>query len=72
MRIVKTIGEGNLKIVSDWDNEQLRKYYRVDPIKSPDESPVDAIRREINKYMSENPDELIYIMDDPGLYVIIQ
>jgi nickel-dependent lactate racemase len=72
MRIVKTIGEGNLKMISDWDAEQLTKYYRVTPIKNPDESPVDALRREISEYMSENPDELIYIMDDPGLYVIIE
>lgn len=72
MRIVKTIGEGNLKFVSDWDSDQLRKYYRVTPIKEPNESPVDAIRREITNYMAENPEELIYIMDDPGLYVIIQ
>ncbi len=72
MRIVKMIGEGNLKMVTDWDAEQLRSFYRVDPIKNPDESPVDALRRQITEYMSKNPDELIYIMDDPGLYVIIQ
>jgi len=72
MRIVKMIGEGNLKIISDWDAEQLRKYYRVDPIKNPEESPVDTLRRAISKYMSKNPDELIYIMDDPGLYIIIE
>jgi len=59
-------------MISDWDAEQLSKYYRVNPIKQPDESPVDALRREITNYMSENPDELIYIMDDPGLYVIIE
>ena len=72
MRIIKTIGEGNLKTISDWDPEQLRKFYRVVPVKKPDESPVDAIRREINNYMAENPEELIYVMDDPGLYAIIQ
>jgi len=72
MRIVKTIGEGNLKMVSDWDNEQLRNFYRVNPIKNPDETPVDAIKREVKNYMTKYPDELIYVMDDPGLYVIIQ
>ncbi|MCE7740832.1 MAG: DUF2088 domain-containing protein [Candidatus Heimdallarchaeota archaeon] len=72
MRIVKLIGEGNLKMIADWDADQLRDYYRVNPIKKPEESPVDALRREITNYMSEKPDEIIYIMDDPGLYVIIQ
>ena len=59
-------------MISDWDAEQLRKYYRVDPIKKPEESPVDTLKRAISKYMSNNPDELIYIMDDPGLYIIIE
>jgi len=72
MRIVKAIGEGNLKMISDWDADQLRNFYRINPIKSSDESPVDALRREIDNYMAKNPDELIYIMNDPGLYIITQ
>jgi nickel-dependent lactate racemase len=71
LRILKTIGEGNLKFVSDMDSEEL-KIYRATPIKKPDEGPVDAIRREVKDYMSKNPDGIIYIMDDPGLYVIVE
>ncbi|MHA1828040.1 MAG: lactate racemase domain-containing protein [Candidatus Heimdallarchaeaceae archaeon] len=72
LRILKTIGEGNLKFVSDMDSEELRKTYRLNPIKKPDESPVEALRREIETYMTANPDAIIYVMDDPGLYVVIE
>ncbi|MHA1667399.1 MAG: hypothetical protein ACTSUR_01980 [Candidatus Heimdallarchaeaceae archaeon] len=72
LRILKTIGEGNLKFVSDMDSEELRKTYRTNPIKKPHESPVEALRREIETYMTANPDAIIYVMDDPGLYVVIE
>ncbi len=71
-RELKSIGEGNIKAVSDMNSEELSKYYRVTPVKKPEESPVDAIKREIEDYMSKNPDELIYVMDDPGLLVVIE
>jgi len=72
LRILKTIGEGNLKAVSEMDQVELSKYYRVKPIKKPEETPVDAIKREIEDYMNKNPDELIYIIDDPGLLVVVE
>ena len=72
LRIMKTIGKDNLKFVADWDPETLGKIYRVMAIKKPDESPVDAIKRQVEEHMKENPESIIYIMDDPGLYVIIE
>ena len=71
-RQIQTIGEGNLKIVSDMDPEILRTVFRLTPLKKPDEGPVEAIRREVKDYMSKNPDGQIYIMDDPGLYVVVE
>ncbi|MBY9001893.1 MAG: DUF2088 domain-containing protein, partial [Candidatus Heimdallarchaeota archaeon] len=72
LRIMKTIGKDNLKFVADWDPESLGKIYRVMAIKKPDESPVEAIKRQVEEYMTTNPDGIIYIMDDPGLYVTIE
>jgi nickel-dependent lactate racemase len=71
LRILKTIGEGNLKFVSNMDSEEL-KIYRATPIKKPEEGPVEALRREVRDYMNKNSEGIIYIMDDPGLYVIIE
>lgn len=72
LRILKEIGEGNLKAISDMDAQEMSKYYRITPAKKPEETPIDAIRREIEDYIFKNPDELIYVMDDPGLLVVIE
>jgi nickel-dependent lactate racemase len=72
LRIMKTIGKDNLKFVADWDPETLSNTYKVVAIKKPDESPAEAIKRQVEEYMNANPDGQIYIMDDPGLYVIIE
>jgi nickel-dependent lactate racemase len=72
LRIMKTIGKDNLKFVADWDPDALTNIYRVMAIKKPDESPSEAIRRQVEEHMQANPDGQIYIMDDPGLLVTLE
>ncbi|MHA1303929.1 MAG: lactate racemase domain-containing protein [Candidatus Heimdallarchaeaceae archaeon] len=69
LRIVKTVGEGNLKIITDMPEEEV-KIYRMVPLKKPSEEPLDVLRKEVKDYMEKNPEASIYIMDDPGLYVV--
>ncbi|MHA1352673.1 MAG: lactate racemase domain-containing protein [Candidatus Heimdallarchaeaceae archaeon] len=69
LRIVKTIGEGNLKLLSTMEPE-IVKDYRIVPINQPNDDPLEALRKEVKAYLDKNPDATIYVMDDPGLYVI--
>lgn len=71
IRILKTVGEGNLKIISQMDPEELKNVYRLMPLEWKDD-PVAAIRKEVERYMSENPNAQIYILDDPGIYVVCE
>ncbi|MHA1778068.1 MAG: hypothetical protein ACTSYN_00685, partial [Candidatus Heimdallarchaeaceae archaeon] len=71
IRILKTVGEGNLKIVSKMDSELLKSVYRLIPLEWKDD-PVEAIRKEVERYMNENPEAQIYVLDDPGIYVVVE
>lgn len=72
LRIQKTIGEGNMKMVSFMDSNVLKTVYRISPVKKPEEGPVEAIRREVEAYMSKNPTGQIYLLDDPGLFIVVE
>ncbi len=69
LRIIKTIGEGNLKIVTELDPETVNTY-RMKPLKEPGADPVEALKAEVERFMTEHPDGTIYLFDDPGLYII--
>jgi nickel-dependent lactate racemase len=69
LRMLKTLGEGKIKILSEMDANQMKNLYRLDPI--PDlGSPEESLRGYINQFLTEKPDALIYVLQDPGLYVV--
>jgi nickel-dependent lactate racemase len=71
IRILKTLGENKVKILSKMDPEELRTLYRLDPL--PDMgSPLESLRHFVEQYLNENPDCLIYVVQNAGLYVIPQ
>ncbi len=68
-RILKTLGENKIKILSEMDPEELHRVYRLDPI--PDQgSPQESLRSYFDHYLEENPDALIYVLKDAGLYIV--
>jgi nickel-dependent lactate racemase len=67
-RILLDVAEGNIKIVSGLDPEELRNIYRMEgcSVKGSDE--VQKILRDlVDRYLKENPNPKIYVLDDPGL-----
>jgi hypothetical protein len=71
IRILKSLGENRIKILSQMDPEELRTVYRLDPL--PDRgSPLESLRGYLERYLYEKPDALIYVLRDSGLYVIPQ
>ncbi len=69
LRILKTLGEGQIKILSEMDPDELIKTYRIGAI--PDRgSPQESLKEYVNQFLDEKPKALIYILRDAGLYII--
>ncbi len=69
LRILKTLGEGHIKILSEMDPDQLREIYRLEPIPERG-SPQQSLQGYVEEYLSENPGALIYLLRDSGLFVV--
>jgi len=72
LRIIKTVGEGNLKMITYMDHTELKEVYRIVPLPMIDNSPEKTIAKEVRDFMNKNPDAQIYVMDDPGLLIVIK
>ena len=69
LRMLKTLGENKIRILSELDQEELRRVFRLDPIPHQG-SPQETLRSYFDQYLEENPEALIYVMHDAGLYVV--
>ncbi len=69
LRILKSLGNGGVKILSEMDPERLRNVYRYDSLPGADH-PAQAFGSYLDRYLEENPQALIYVLKDPGLYII--
>ena len=71
LRILKSLGEGQIKILSEMDPDDLQNIYRLQAL--PDRgSPRDSLRSFLDQYLAQNPSALIYVLKDAGLYVVPQ
>jgi nickel-dependent lactate racemase len=69
LRILKTLGENQIKILSEMDPDDLLRTFRIVAI--PDEgTPEESLRGYVSQFLEEKPDALIYVLKDAGLYVI--
>ena len=72
LRMIKTCGEGNLKIISNMDGQALLDIYRMVPLKNPGDDTLEVLRKEVKDFMSKKSDAQIYILDDPGIYIVVE
>jgi hypothetical protein len=70
LRILKTLGENRIKILSGMNPDEIRRVYRMDPLPNL-ESPQETLRRYLDKFLTEKPEALIYVLKDPGLFIVI-
>jgi len=70
LRILKTLGENRIKILSGMDPDELRQVYRLDPLPKM-ESPLETLRVYLDKFLTDQPEALIYVLKDPGLFIVI-
>jgi hypothetical protein len=69
LRILKSLGEGGIKILSEMDPKTLREVYRLDPLPQATD-PQKALQTFLTTYLKENPQAVVYLLKDPGLYVV--
>ncbi len=69
LRILKSLGEGQIKILSEMDPVELKEVYRLDPLKEKG-SPQQTLRDFLDQFLKVNPEALIYVLRDAGLYVV--
>ncbi|NHJ13535.1 MAG: DUF2088 domain-containing protein [Candidatus Thorarchaeota archaeon] len=75
-RILLDVAEGNIKVVTELDSDELSKVYRMEGINpgKPDEVQK-VLRRLVGRFIEENPDipdPRIYVLPDAGLLVEVK
>lgn len=69
LRMLKSLGENQIKILSEMDPEELLHTYRIASI--PDAgTPEESLRQYVSEFLDEKPDALVYVLKDAGLYVV--
>ncbi len=72
-RILLDVAEGNIKLVSGLDPDELRKVYRMEGCIVKDSSDVQAILRNLmERYAKEHPNPKVYVLEDSGLLVNVK
>jgi len=72
-RILLDVAEGNIKVVSGLDPDELRSVYRMEGCKPDSPREVQKILRElVTRFLKENPHPRIYVLDDPGLLINVR
>jgi len=69
LRMLKSLGENQIKILSEMDPDDLLDTYRIVSI-SDGETPEASLRQYVGEFLDEKPDALIYVLQDAGLYVV--
>ncbi len=72
LRILKTVGDGNLKMISEMDGKQLLEENRIVPLMEKGGDPLETLRKEVKEVLEKNPDAQIYLLDDPGLNIVVE
>jgi len=69
LRILKSLGNGQIKILSEMDPVELKEVYRLDPLLDKG-SPRESLRDFLDQFLKAKPDALVYVLRDAGLYVL--
>ena len=69
LRILKTLENGKISVLSEMDPTDLEEIYRLNPIPG-SENPRQALRSYLTGYLDSKPEALIYVLEDAGLFVV--
>jgi hypothetical protein len=72
-RILLDVAEGNIKVISGLDPDELQSIYRMEGCSVKDSSEVQMIMRDlVDRFLKENPNPKVYVLDDPGLLINVK
>ena len=72
-RILLDVAEGNIKVVSSLDPDDLRKIYRMEGCRPDNPNQVQKILRDlVIRFLEENPNPKIYVLEDAGLLINVK
>ncbi len=72
-RILLDVAEGNIKVISGLDPDEMQSIYRMEGCLVKDSSEVQNILRDIvDRFLKETPNPKVYVLDDPGLSINVK
>ncbi len=72
-RILLDVAEGNIKIVSGLDPDEMRSVYRMEGCSVQNADEVQQVLRNlIDRFLKDNPNPKIYVLGDPGLLIDVK
>ncbi len=72
-RILLDVAEGNIKMISGLDADELRSIYRMEGCSVNDASEVQGtLRNLVSRFLKENPNPKVYVLADPGLLINVK
>jgi len=72
-RILLDVAEGNIKVISSLDSHELRSIYRMEGCSVDSHNEVQGKLRDlVTRFLEENPNPKIYVLDDPGLLINVK
>jgi len=72
-RILLDVAEGNIKVVTELDKDELRDVYRMEACNPQSPEDAEKILRDImERFLEKNPNPRVYVLDDPGLLVKVE
>ncbi|TFH12646.1 DUF2088 domain-containing protein [Candidatus Bathyarchaeota archaeon] len=72
-RILQDVGEGNIKVVSNLDPDELGNIYRMEGYRPSNPAAVQKIlRRLIEVFLEKHPNPRVYILEDSGLLIKVK
>jgi nickel-dependent lactate racemase len=72
-RILLDVAEGNIKLISTLDPDEVRRVYRMEGCRPDNPQQVQKLLRDlVARYLKENPKPRIYILEDAGLLINVK
>ncbi|MHA1963217.1 MAG: lactate racemase domain-containing protein [Candidatus Thorarchaeota archaeon] len=72
-RILLDVAEGDIKVISGLDPDELRSIYRMEGCSVKDSSEVQKVLRDlVDRFLKEHPNPKVYVLDDPGLLINVK
>jgi nickel-dependent lactate racemase len=72
-RILLDVAEGNIKLISSLDPDEVRRVYRMEGCKPENPQAIQKLLRDtVARFLKENPEPRIYVLEDASLLINVK